>query len=123
MCGTVLLGNLNLLPTELTNVFKIVSAITFVAFVVSIVYKIKVECAVTKQLSKINFEIYLIHGVVIVFLRGPVLNIESTILFVVLVFAISIVAAILIHPVVKFLMSCTKRIKLKPEKENLDVQS
>ncbi len=91
------------------TVCRLISSPLSVAFLVIVVYKFKPVSFIFNYLGKISLEIYLIHGLVYNALRGPLIHINSEIIWTVLTLVISIALAIPISVLNKKINAAIKR--------------
>ena len=79
--------------------FGIVSSSLFVALVLLLLSKVKMQSAFMAWLGTISFEVYMIHGLFIALFRGTTLYVENEVLWVGLVLVCSVAAAVVLHKV------------------------
>lgn len=79
-------------------VLKMVSAISFVATVAVLVYKLPVNCRITRVLGKFSFEIYVVQGVVMKLLRSRLIYVTNNWLYYALCLIGIALMSVSLHP-------------------------
>lgn len=101
---TYLFGNLRIFTEPLRIFVKMVSAVAFVSMVLFIAMKIKFNYILTKFLGNYYFEFYLLQGLFIS-LFDEFIVINNTLLYCSTCLVCTLLSAIIVHPLVKFINS------------------
>ena len=105
-CVTLFLGNLRILPFVLTVMCKMFSSVFFVSTILLGTSFLSVRFCITRWLGKISFEIYVVHGLFIGIARKCTNN---NLIYAMLIYVFSIIAATLLNKVFSFI---SKKIKV-----------
>lgn len=99
---TYIFGNVKFMPEFIRITIKFISAVLFVIMMLLLIMKIKIDFQPIKFLSKDFFEIYILQGLFIS-LFNEVLIIENTALYCATCIGCTIIAAIIVHPVLQLI--------------------
>lgn len=111
-------GNFDFLPNLLRIAVKSISACMFTILVVLFLRIILINNIITRFLGKISLEIYVFHGFFLTLYRCTYVFIGNWILYVVLVFASTILLAWAIHPLFSMILKLGKKERKKSGNEN-----
>lgn len=112
------LGNFSFLPNPIRIAVKSISACMFTIFVVLFLRIIPINNIITRFLGKISLEIYVFHGFFLKLYRCTYIYIGNWILYIVFVFATTILLAWVIHPLFSMILKLGKKEKKKSGNEN-----
>ncbi len=111
-------GNFGFLPNPIRIAVKSISACVFAILVVLFLRIIPINNIITRFLGKISLEIYVFHGFFLTLYRCTCVYIGNWILYIVLVFASTILFAWAIHPLFSIILKLGKKEKNKNGNEN-----
>lgn len=74
------------------------SSIGFTAFLVCLLYKVPIQCRITKTLGRISLEIYVLQGIYLSLFKSAVMEINNPFYYILLVTICTMLSAIIIHP-------------------------
>lgn len=98
MFALILMGYLVCNIVIINMLFLIMAGISFVTVVAVLIYKMPVDCLLTRTLGKYFFEIYVLQGLVLDLLRSKVIHIESDWLYCALCIITLAVLSVISHP-------------------------
>ena len=99
---TYILGNARIFSSYIRISIKFISAIAFVALILLILMKIKIDIKPVRFFGKYFFEMYILQGLFIS-LFDEMLVIENTVLYCTMCFLCTLGVAIIIHPLVQLI--------------------
>ena len=96
-CVFLLLGNTYFLVEYIRVPVKMLSAVAFVAFVIMLTMKVRINNYITRKFGIIYFEIYVSHGIFLELYRYKYFYVNNPIFYIIAVLISTIVFAILLH--------------------------
>ncbi len=111
-------GNFVFLPNPIRIAVKSISACMFTILVALFLRIVPINNIITRFLGKISLEIYVFHGFFLTLYRCTYVYISNWILYIVLVFASTILLAWAIHPLFSMILKLGKKEKKKSGNEN-----
>lgn len=111
-------GNFSFLPNPIRIAVKSISSCAFTIFVVLFLKVVLIDNRITRFLGKISLEIYVFHGFFLTLYRCTYVYIGNWILYIVLVFASTILLAWAIHPLFSMILNLGKKEREKSGNEN-----
>ncbi len=83
----------------------------FVTAVMSVLFKIKINSAVTRFLGEISLEIYMLQGVFMLLLHNEIINITNPYIYAAAVIIGTVALAIAVHPLIKLIYTICRKGK------------
>lgn len=91
----------------------LIAAPTFVIFAIAVLMKLPVQCGVTRWLGRYYFEIYVMQGIPLLLFHSDLIYIENKWLYVLVCIITTLLLAVVIQPVFRFISSVVKGKRLK----------
>lgn len=105
---TAFLGHCLIDNTIVALMLKMLSAVLFAAFLVTVVNIVPVENRITQWLGKYSLEIYVSQGLFLTLFHSQCTNIENQYIYILVVAVATLEAAVLLHPVVRKIYSIAR---------------